>query len=47
MWLAMTALLLFATGLVAFGLQPRLRPHGRDLGVMSQRWLTEHKAGSR
>jgi hypothetical protein len=47
MWLAMIALSLFAMGLIAFGWRPRLATHRRDLGVMSQQWLSEHRAGSR
>jgi hypothetical protein len=47
MWLAMTALTLFVIGLLAFGVRPWLDTRGRDLGVMSQQWLSEHRAGSR
>ena len=47
MWLALVALSLLAMGLLAFGWRPRLGTHPGDLGVMSQQWLTEHRAGSR
>ena len=47
MWMLAIALSLGALGLLALAARPWRGPRGGDLGVMSQQWLMEHRAGSR
>jgi hypothetical protein len=47
MWLLTVVLSLCLLGLLAAGFRPWRAPRGADLGVMSQQWLSEHRAGSR
>jgi hypothetical protein len=46
-WLLTIALVLCGLGLLAFAIRPLRGPRPGELGVMSEQWLSEHRAASR